>query len=136
MQDFIKQSSAHKRHQRCAILDHINIFQSRIIFQRRDKAHKNMRSRYQHKILNPPRRGAGGCLSTRASRGARVLVRAASKEDTSSVSAGPRAWLCVAARGCASGRPGLWRGVSCCGQVMGVLRRAGVKGRYELYLDK
>lgn len=72
MQDFIKQSSAHKRHQRCAILDHINIFQSRIIFQRRDKAHKNMRSRYQHKILNPPRRGAGGCLSTRASWGARA----------------------------------------------------------------
>lgn len=72
MQDFIKQSSAHKRHQCCAILDHINIFQSRIIFQQRDKAQKNMSSRYQHKILNLPGRGAGGCLSTRASRGARA----------------------------------------------------------------
>lgn len=68
MQDFIKQSSAHKRHQCCAILDHINIFQSRIIFQQRDKAQKNMISGYQHKILNHPRRGVGVCLSTRASR--------------------------------------------------------------------
>jgi len=61
MQDFIKQSSAHKRHQCCAILDHINIFQSRIIFQQRDKTQKNMSSRYQHKILNHPRRGVGVC---------------------------------------------------------------------------
>lgn len=72
MQDFIKQSSAHKRHQRCAILDHINIFQSRIIFQQRDKAQKNMISGYQHKILNHPRRGVGVCLSTWASRGLRA----------------------------------------------------------------
>lgn len=106
MQDFIKQSSAHKRHQRCAILDHINIFQSRIIFQRRDKAHKNMRSRYQHKILNPPRRGAGGCLSTRASRGARVLVRAASKAGHRQCISGAQgmavrgsSWLCFGPAG-------------------------------------
>lgn len=59
MQDFIKQSLAHKRHQCCAILDHINIFQSRIIFQQRDKAQKNMISGYQHKILNHPRRDVG-----------------------------------------------------------------------------
>lgn len=72
MQDFIKQSSAHKRHQCCAILDHINIFQSRIIFQQRDKAQKNMISGYQHKILNHPRRGVGVCLSTQASRGLRA----------------------------------------------------------------
>lgn len=68
MQDFIKQSLAHKRHQCCAILDHINIFQSRIIFQQRDKTKKNMISGYQHKILNHPRRGVGVCISTWASR--------------------------------------------------------------------
>lgn len=72
MQDFIKQSSAHKRHQCCAILDHINIFQSRIIFQQRDKAQKNMISGYQHKILNHPRRDVGVCLSTQASQGLRA----------------------------------------------------------------
>lgn len=69
MQDFIKQSQAHKRHQCCAILDHINTFQSRIIFQQRDKAQKSVSSGYQHKILNYPRRGVGVCLSAQASQG-------------------------------------------------------------------
>lgn len=63
MQDFIKQSSAHKRRQCCAILDHINVFQSRIIFQRRKNAQKNTGTRSQQ-ILGLLRRGGCRCVVT------------------------------------------------------------------------
>lgn len=109
MQDFIKQSSAHKRHQCCAILDHINIFQSRIIFQQRDKAQKNMISGYQHKILKHPRKGVGVCLSTRASQGLRA------RQDFGNISVESWAQISVAICACVlcSGR-GVWHGFSQC----------------------
>lgn len=129
MQDFIKQSSAHKRHQCCAILDHINVFQSRIIFHRRKNAQKNTGTRSQQ-ILGLLRRGGCRCVVTAQ----RPRPRGCARRGVGSVLVGHgRAWLC--GLGWAQV---LWREAGRPAQLCDVLgsRTGGVRERCELYLDK
>lgn len=107
MQDVIKQSSAHKRHQCCAILDHINIFQSRVIFQRRKNAQKNTGTRSQHQILQLPRRG--GCRRVVTTQ--RLRPRGFARRGVGSV---------LVEHGRAHGSVG-WAGHRSCGMGPGVL---------------